>query len=72
MNSFDNSLMNSLEQHRYDFHDAEDYIYKSPKGLSKKVVESISSMKQEPDWMLQFRLKSVGSFPKTPNARLGA
>ena len=56
--------MNSLEQHRYDFHDAEDYIYKSPKGLSKKVVESISSMKQEPDWMLQFRLKALDHFLK--------
>ncbi len=64
MNSFDNSLMNSLEQHRYDFHDAEEYIYKSPKGLSKNVVESISSMKQEPEWMLQFRLKALDHFLK--------
>ncbi|MGH2966876.1 MAG: Fe-S cluster assembly protein SufB, partial [Solirubrobacterales bacterium] len=37
---------------RFGFHDPEtDYAYKSPKGLSREVVESISSYKDEPQWM---------------------
>ncbi|EPS64176.1 hypothetical protein M569_10603 [Genlisea aurea] len=33
-----------------------------PKGLSEETVRLISSMKNEPDWMLQFRLKSFEKF----------
>lgn len=37
-------------------------IYKSPKGLSRKVVEEISRQKNEPEWMLNFRLKALEIF----------
>lgn len=33
-------------------------IYKSPKGLSREVVKEISRQKNEPAWMLEFRLKA--------------
>ncbi|KAI5656803.1 hypothetical protein M9H77_25596 [Catharanthus roseus] len=33
-----------------------------PKGLSEETVRLISSRKQEPDWMLEFRLKSYEKF----------
>ncbi len=49
---------------RYDFKDPEQYVYKSRKGLSKQVVEEISGLKGEPDWMRQFRLKSLEIFRK--------
>ena len=33
-----------------------------PKGLSKETIRLISSLKEEPDWMLQFRLNSFEKF----------
>ena len=44
---------------QYDFRLPEDYYYKSGKGLTKEVVEKISYMKGEPDWMLKFRLRAL-------------
>ena len=57
---------------KYGFHDKEDYFFKSKKGLSKKVVEDISKMKNEPKWMLKFRLKALKEFYKRPMPQWGA
>ncbi|KAH9619606.1 hypothetical protein KSS87_022486 [Heliosperma pusillum] len=35
-----------------------------PKGLSEKTIRLISSLKEEPDWMLEFRLNSYYKFLK--------
>ena len=63
-----------LEQGDYQagFHVAENYAFKSEKGLSKHTVEQISEMKGEPDWMRQFRLKSLALFEKRPMPTWGA
>ncbi len=53
-------------EQKYGFHDPEHYSFKGKRGLSKAVVEEISSMKGEPDWMRQFRLKSLEHFQKKP------
>ncbi|HEY8485992.1 MAG TPA: Fe-S cluster assembly protein SufB, partial [Limnochordales bacterium] len=53
-------------EYRYGFSDPEQYVYKSPKGLSRQVVEEISSIKGEPDWMRQFRLKALEIFLSKP------
>ncbi|GHO62586.1 hypothetical protein KSC_014780 [Ktedonobacter sp. SOSP1-52] len=62
------------EQQEYTagFHMAEKYVFKSERGLSKKVVEQISEMKGEPDWMRQFCLKSLALFEKRPMLTWGA
>ena len=57
---------------KYGFHDKEDYAFKSAKGLSKELVEQISKMKEEPEWMLKFRLKSLEEFYKRPMPQWGA
>src|SRR5690606_30860080 len=44
---------------QYDFKLEENYFFKSGKGLSKEVVEQISYMKGEPEWMLKFRLRAL-------------
>src|SRR5918996_672639 len=46
-------------EYQYGFRDEEDYVYKSKRGLNRKVVEEISAMKDEPDWMRDFRLKAL-------------
>ena len=57
---------------KYGFHDKEDYAFKAEKGLSKELVEKISRMKDEPEWMLKFRLKSLEEFYKRPMPQWGA
>src|SRR6266581_2909905 len=47
---------------RYGFHDPENYLYKAPKGLTRELVEKISEFKGEPQWMRDFRLKSLDHF----------
>ncbi|MDP9381703.1 MAG: Fe-S cluster assembly protein SufB [Chloroflexota bacterium] len=64
-------LRTSEDQYKYGFHDPEDYVFKSKKGLSADVVEEISYMKGEPDWMRQFRLKSLRHFDKRPMPQWG-
>ncbi len=54
--------INSDYTERFGFHDAEDYLYKAPKGLSREIVEKISELKSEPQWMRDFRLKSLDYF----------
>src|SRR6266705_707371 len=54
------------------FHVAENYAFKSKKGLNREIVEQISEMKGEPSWMRQFRLKSREHFMKRPMPTWGA
>jgi Fe-S cluster assembly protein SufB len=42
------------------------------RGLSADVVADISRMKDEPKWMLDFRLKALGLFERKPMPRWGA
>lgn len=55
-----------MGKYRYGFSVEEKYEYKSKKGLDLKVVETISEMKQEPDWMRQKRLEALVIFEKKP------
>ncbi|HLC50256.1 MAG TPA: Fe-S cluster assembly protein SufB [Candidatus Nanoarchaeia archaeon] len=57
---------------KYGFSDKEDYAFKSKKGLSKELVEEISKMKGEPEWMLNIRLKALEEFYRRPMPQWGA
>ena len=57
---------------RYGFHDAENYLYKAPKGLSREIVEKISELKDEPEWMREFRLKALDYFEARPMPTWGS
>ncbi|CAN5329141.1 Fe-S cluster assembly protein SufB [soil metagenome] len=61
-----------IGEYQYGFRDEEDYFFKSKKGLSREVVEEISRMKDEPEWMLEFRLKSLEHFYKRPMPNWGS
>jgi Fe-S cluster assembly protein SufB len=55
------------DEYKYGFRDSDaNYAFKSGKGLSRDVVNQISEMKNEPDWMRQFRLKGLDAFEKKP------
>ncbi|HUP20976.1 MAG TPA: Fe-S cluster assembly protein SufB [Gemmatimonadota bacterium] len=61
-----------LDTYKYGFKDPDQYVFKAEKGLSKRVVEQISAMKEEPEWMLKYRLKALEIYEKKPVPTWGA
>src|SRR5436309_15385914 len=60
-----------LSKYKLGWSDEEDYVFKPKKGLSKDIVEEMSWMKGEPDWMRQYRLKSLEHFMRRPMPKWG-
>ena len=50
------------EEYQYGFHDEEKAVFKSGRGLSHEVVDQISDIKNEADWMRQFRHDALEIF----------
>lgn len=50
------------KNYKFGFHKKDKSVFKTPVGLSRSVVESISHYKNEPDWMRNFRLTSLLTF----------
>ncbi|HEY7834082.1 MAG TPA: Fe-S cluster assembly protein SufB [Ktedonobacterales bacterium] len=66
MSTPDNSVGVELEEYKWGFSKPENYVFKSRKGLSHEIVEEISELKGEPQWMRDFRHKSLDIFLKKP------
>ena len=60
-----------IGEYQYGFRDEEDYVFKSGRGLTRDTVEEISTMKDEPEWMRDFRLKA-SSTSRSGRCRTGA
>jgi len=56
---------------KYGFFDKDQFVYRTKKGLSRQVVEEISHIKNEPDWMRQFRLRALDTFLRKPMPNWG-
>ncbi len=67
----DEKLIDSIGDYKYGFSDPEVHVFKSRKGLDRSVVEEISQMKGEPEWMLKYRLKAYDHFIKRPEPTWG-
>jgi Fe-S cluster assembly protein SufB len=65
-------VRNVVGEYKYGFHDKEEAFYKSERGLNAKVVESISKMKGEPQWMTDFRLRAYEIFEEKEMPRWAA
>ncbi|MBX3031956.1 MAG: Fe-S cluster assembly protein SufB [Chloroflexi bacterium] len=50
----------------YAFHDDLIYLHEAKRGLTRATIEEISSIKGEPEWMLQYRLRAYDHFLKRP------
>lgn len=63
----DNKKINDIiGEYKYGFTtDAKD-VAKTEKGLNEDVIRAISQFKNEPDWMLDIRLKAYEAFKKIP------
>jgi Fe-S cluster assembly protein SufB len=55
-------IFDSDNRSQYEFRDKDVAIYKTPKGLTEDTVREISKIKNEPQFMLDFRLKSLKEF----------
>ena len=55
-----------LSNYALGWSDEEDYVFKPRRGLDADIVREMSFMKKEPDWMLDFRLKSFNRFERRP------
>jgi Fe-S cluster assembly protein SufB len=60
-----------LSKYQLGWSDAEDYVFKPKKGLNEDLVREISWMKGEPNWMRDFRVKSLERFEKRPMPNWG-
>ena len=61
-----------LDTYKFGFHDDIQPVYTSPKGLSEDVVREISRQKDEPAWMLDFRLEALREFERKSMPTWGA
>lgn len=62
----------AIEDYKYGFSFPDKSIFKTRKGLDEDVVRAISEHKNEPSWMLEFRLKSLRAFREKPMPNWGA
>ena len=59
------------EDYKYGFKDKDVSVLKTDKGINEDIVREISRLKNEPDWMLEFRLKALKAFNKLPMPSFG-
>ncbi|QIK50848.1 Fe-S cluster assembly protein SufB [Jeotgalibaca porci] len=54
-----------LDDYKFGFRDEAEIVYSTGKGLNANIVREISAKKNEPEWMLDYRLKSLEVFQKS-------
>ncbi len=59
------------DEYKYGFKDEDVSVFKTNKGLNEDIIREISQIKDEPDWMLDFRLKAYAMFRKLNNPKWG-
>ena len=62
----DDEIIASIGGYEYGWHDSDEAGAIAARGLSEDVVRNISALKNEPEWMLNMRLKSLRLFGKKP------
>ncbi len=66
-----NEAIYSQDDYKYGFHDDIDSIIDTGKGINEDVVRQISAYKNEPEWMLEYRLKAYRAFAAMPMQEWG-
>ena len=60
-----------LGKYELGWSDEEDYVFKPKRGLNEDIIREMSFMKKEPEWMLDFRLRSYKIFQSKPMPNWG-
>jgi Fe-S cluster assembly protein SufB len=72
MTTTDHPELEGFGRYDYGWSDADDKGATAKRGLSEDVVRNISTLKNEPQWMLDLRLKSLRLFGKKPMPSWGS
>ena len=59
------------DDYKYGFKNEDVSIANTGKGLNEDVIREISKLKNEPEWMLEFRLKAYKLFKQLPLPSFG-
>ena len=66
-----NPALDINEEYKYGFSDPEKAVFKAEKGINHDVVDQISQMKSEPEWMREFRHDALDVFESKPMPNWG-
>jgi Fe-S cluster assembly protein SufB len=69
MTTVDPNVRNTVGEYKWGFHDTEKPLFMAEKGLSEGLVREISAMKEEPEWMLEYRLEALETFYRLENPK---
>src|SRR3954454_16556725 len=64
--------LEGLDRYKFGWSDSDAAGAIAVRGLSEDVVRNISALKNEPEWMLEMRLKGLRLFEKKPMPNWGA
>ena len=67
MTTIDPAAREAVGEYQWGFHDDEAPLFAAEKGLHEDVVRQISGLKDEPEWMLDFRLDALRTFFEKEN-----
>lgn len=68
----DEEIIDSIGAYEYGWRDSDDYSKGVPKGINEDIVRYISKTKNEPEWMLERRLRAFNFFERKPMPTWGA
>jgi Fe-S cluster assembly protein SufB len=60
-----------LEEYKYGFITEDKAVFRARPGLDEQIVRDISAHKNEPEWMLEFRLKALKIYESKPMPEWG-
>jgi Fe-S cluster assembly protein SufB len=60
-----------LDEYKYGFRTENKPVFQAQRGLSEDIVRQISAHKNEPEWMLEFRLNALKIYYSKPMPRWG-
>ncbi|CAM3029056.1 Fe-S cluster assembly protein SufB [Sporolactobacillus spathodeae] len=61
-----------IDEYKYGFREKDVSVFRTKRGLTEEIVREISKKKNEPEWMLDYRLKGLEHFYKRPMPLWGA
>jgi Fe-S cluster assembly protein SufB len=65
------TMVRDIDRTVYDIKDKVNASYQVEEGLTPEIVEEISKQKNDPEWMREFRLKSLEIYNRTPMPNWG-
>jgi Fe-S cluster assembly protein SufB len=60
-----------LDEYKYNFVTEDEPVFRTLPGLNEQVVRQVSGQKDEPEWMLAFRLKALETYESKPMPEWG-